>query len=105
MRQTLAIFYDAYRELNSRRMFWITLVLSVLLIIVLAMFGVDARGIRFLKWRFDQPHAGVATPEVTTDLLLKLVQRLDGVPSRRAIAGEKGRRRSRRVALHRERER
>jgi hypothetical protein len=70
MRQTLAIFYDAYRELNSRRMFWITLVLSILLIVVLAMFGVDARGIRFLKWRFDQPHADAVYKAVLIKVLL-----------------------------------
>ena len=28
MTQTMAIFLDAYRELNSRKLFWITLILS-----------------------------------------------------------------------------
>ncbi len=42
--QTLAIFLDAYRELNSKRMFWIVLALSALVVLVFAAAGIDAEG-------------------------------------------------------------
>ena len=38
--QTLAMFLDAYRELNARKMFWIVLVLSALVVAVFAAVGV-----------------------------------------------------------------
>jgi hypothetical protein len=41
MTQTLALLLDAYRELNARKMFWITLVLSGMCVIAFALFGVS----------------------------------------------------------------
>lgn len=37
MRQTLAIFVDAYRELNSKKLFWISLFVSLGVVIALAL--------------------------------------------------------------------
>lgn len=51
--QTWAIFVDAYRELNSKKLFWITLALSGLVVVVFAMFGLNDRGMTFLHWTFD----------------------------------------------------
>ncbi|MDB5303571.1 MAG: family transporter protein [Phycisphaerales bacterium] len=53
MTQTLALFFDAYRDLNSRKLFWVTLSISVALVLALALFGVDADGISFLRWHWD----------------------------------------------------
>ena len=44
MTQTLAIFLDAYRELNSRRLFWIVLAFSALFVITYASMGFDQTG-------------------------------------------------------------
>lgn len=49
-RQTAALLLDAYRELNARKMFWITLILSGLVVGVFAAFGVNERGVTFLWW-------------------------------------------------------
>ena len=49
--QTLAIFYDAYRALRARKMFWIVLGLSALVVGGLAAVGIDADGIKLLAWR------------------------------------------------------
>ena len=38
--QTLAIFQDAYRELNAKKMFWITLILSGVVVLMFAAAGV-----------------------------------------------------------------
>jgi len=53
MTQTLAIFVDAYRNLNSRKLFWITLALSGLIVGSFACLGINERGIKFLIWQFD----------------------------------------------------
>lgn len=46
--QTSAIFVDAYRELNARKLFWITLAITVLIIVVLASVGLYEQGITIL---------------------------------------------------------
>ena len=59
MRQTAAIFLDAYRELNSKRMFWIVLVLSAVAMGGFAILGVRGRNLVFLVWDFpDWPVDG-----------------------------------------------
>ena len=45
IRQTAAIFLDAYRELNSKRMFWIVLILSGLAMGAFATIGVAGRAL------------------------------------------------------------
>jgi len=42
IRQTGAIFVDAYRELNARRLFWIALILSGVVVLAFALVGVSA---------------------------------------------------------------
>lgn len=53
MRQTLALLIDAYRDLNSRKLFWITLAISGAIIIALAMIGVDQDAITFFRMRLE----------------------------------------------------
>ncbi len=53
--QTSAIFVDAYRELNARKLFWIVLILSSLAIIAFAGFRADDQyltyfGLKFPDW-------------------------------------------------------
>lgn len=51
--QTAAIFRDAYRELNARKLFWITMGLNVLAVAVFACLGINERGPTLLHWTFD----------------------------------------------------
>ncbi|HRQ72356.1 MAG TPA: ABC transporter permease [Phycisphaerales bacterium] len=53
MRQTAALFVDAYRELNSRKLFWITLMLSGLVVAAFAAVGIDKQGFTILWFRLD----------------------------------------------------
>lgn len=53
IRQTWAIFFDAYRELNHKKMFWISLVISLLVVASFAMVGINEQGITVL-W-FELP--------------------------------------------------
>lgn len=59
--QTWAIFVDAYRELNSKRLFWIVLVLSGLIVAAFAAIGIGPSGITILVWETGVPP--------TTDML------------------------------------
>ncbi len=45
MRQTLAIFLDAYRELNSKKLFWISLSISLVIVAALALPVQTDRGV------------------------------------------------------------
>jgi hypothetical protein len=57
MRQTWALLVDMYRELNARKLFWITLILSGVFILAFALIGVDANGFKFLWFHWDMPLA------------------------------------------------
>ena len=57
MSQTAAILVDAYRELNARRMFWVTLILSGLFIGSFALFGADDSKLTFLSFEWPMPMA------------------------------------------------
>ncbi|MBX3405082.1 MAG: hypothetical protein KF699_16865 [Phycisphaeraceae bacterium] len=50
MRATIAIFIDAYRELNSRKLFWVVLLISLMVVGMFACLGIDSRGFTFLHW-------------------------------------------------------
>lgn len=53
IRQTLALLLDAYRDLNARKMFWITLILSGLVVLAFAAVGINERGITVLWFEFQ----------------------------------------------------
>lgn len=65
MTQTLALFIDAYRELNARKMFWITLILSGLVVSVLLIIGLvdnpqststfDSQHLKVMFWEIPFP--------------------------------------------------
>ena len=51
--QTLALFKDAYHELNAKKLFWIVLILSGLFVVGMACLGNDAKGLNILFWHID----------------------------------------------------
>jgi ABC-type transport system involved in multi-copper enzyme maturation permease subunit len=55
IRQTLALLLDAYRDLNSRRMFWIVLILSGLVAASFGGIGLTPTGFEILWWKFPSP--------------------------------------------------
>ena len=55
MMQTMAIFLDAYRELNSRKLFWITLILSGVVVVAYALIGINENGLRLIVWDIPFP--------------------------------------------------
>lgn len=53
MRQAAAILLDAYRELNARRMFWVAIAISLLIVMCFLGIGITERGFQIL-W-FEVP--------------------------------------------------
>lgn len=78
IRQTLALFADAYRELAAGKIFWITMVLNVLVVAVFSMIGIDEDGISFLVW--DVPGPPLTSALMPPDLLYKTMLTTFGVP-------------------------
>jgi len=64
MTQTAAIFLDAYRSLNAKKMFWVVLALSALVVIAFALVGINDTGLKVVVWQFDSDflNARLITP-------------------------------------------
>lgn len=54
--QTLAILHDAYRELNSKKLFWITMALSAIVVGIFGAIGFDERGVSVFWKHFRSPY-------------------------------------------------
>ena len=70
LRQTAAMLVDAYRELNSKKLFWISIILSSIAIIAFAALGISEDGITFLSFTIPLPGGGQAIPK---DLFYKSI--------------------------------
>jgi hypothetical protein len=55
MTQTLALLVDAYRELNARRMFWISLIISALIMVAFGLLGLTDGGLTLLGMELPVP--------------------------------------------------
>ncbi len=53
MTQTCAIFLEAYRSLNSKKLFWIVLIISGLVALCFAVVGLNEHGLKILFWQID----------------------------------------------------
>lgn len=71
MTQTLAIFIDAYRELNAKRLFWITMVLSGVVVAAFALVGITDTGLHVIVW--DLPMQGINAKVFPPDTFYKLM--------------------------------
>ena len=69
MIQTLALFWDAYRELNAKKMFWITLALSGLVVAVFACIGINDQGLKVVVWQLYIPE--LSTQEISAATFYK----------------------------------
>jgi ABC-type transport system involved in multi-copper enzyme maturation permease subunit len=65
MTQTLALLLDAYRELNAKKMFWIVLVLSALVVIAFAGTGINERGMTMFGMQFQSELNTTVLPKAT----------------------------------------
>jgi hypothetical protein len=78
LRQTRAMFVDAYRDLAAGKLFWITLALSGLVVLAFASVGIDERGVSVLWFRLDFIQA--TSESLPAHLLYKQMFLSFGVP-------------------------
>jgi len=67
--QSKALLIDAYRELNARKMFWITLILSGLVVAIFALLGINERGMVIAFWTIETP--GITINEIPKAVFYK----------------------------------
>jgi hypothetical protein len=53
MSQSSAIFLDAYRELNAKRLFWVTLILSAVIVGAFALLGITPTGLKLVTYDIE----------------------------------------------------
>jgi len=53
MTQTWAIFLEAYRSLNSKKLFWMVLILSGIVVVAFACVGINPSGLKIMFWQLD----------------------------------------------------
>ncbi len=75
--QTKAIFIDAYRELNAKKLFWLTMVINLLAVFIFASIGINEKGFSALFWTFD---GQFNTSMMSAETFYKLQFLLWGVP-------------------------
>ncbi|MEO1278328.1 MAG: ABC transporter permease subunit [Planctomycetota bacterium] len=63
--QTVALLVDAYRELCAKKLFWITMLLSVLVVLVFAMVSINENGMKFFIWQMPADLGGVTITSET----------------------------------------
>jgi ABC-type transport system involved in multi-copper enzyme maturation permease subunit len=69
MTQTWAIFLEAYRNLNSKKLFWLVLILSGLAVVAFACVGINENGLKILCWQLD--NNVLNTKQMPPDLFYK----------------------------------
>jgi ABC-type transport system involved in multi-copper enzyme maturation permease subunit len=76
--QTWALFIDAYRELSAKKLFWVTLVLSGLVVVAFGIVGINDKGLTLLWWEFPLPLLNSKT--IAPAMFYKFVFAEFGVP-------------------------
>lgn len=73
MTQTLALLLDAYRELNSKKLFWFTLAISCLIALAFAAIGIDENGLSLLWWEIGDIGGFVNSDIIPKDQFYKMM--------------------------------
>jgi ABC-type transport system involved in multi-copper enzyme maturation permease subunit len=71
MTQTWAIFMEAYRNLNSKKLFWMVLILSGLVVVGFACVGINEKGVKIAIWQLDSD--AVNTKHIPPDEFYKSI--------------------------------
>ncbi|MDQ7014118.1 MAG: ABC transporter permease [Planctomycetota bacterium] len=71
MTQTIALIVDAYRELNAKKLFWITMLLSGLVVLIYAAIGINENGVTFLWFGLD--FLPMTSEQVPPAMLYKMI--------------------------------
>jgi ABC-type transport system involved in multi-copper enzyme maturation permease subunit len=71
MTQTWAIFLEAYRNLNSKMLFWMVLILSGLVVAAVACMGINEHGLKIAFWQIDSDV--LSTKQMAVDYFYKMI--------------------------------
>lgn len=71
MTSTWALVLDAYRDLNSKKLFWITLVISSLIVLAFAAIGINEQGVTLLHWQISDFGGSVTSDSIPPAMLYK----------------------------------
>ena len=70
--QTWALILDAYRDLNARKLFWISLIISAMFMLGFGLIGADAGGLKLLWIHWDMPGAEYLYKQIFSWIVLGL---------------------------------
>ena len=73
MTATIALLLDAYRLLNARKIFWITMILSLLVVGSFALVGIDEQGISIAWWNLELFEINTGIAGFTQAVFYKLI--------------------------------
>jgi ABC-type transport system involved in multi-copper enzyme maturation permease subunit len=76
-RQSLAMLLDAYRELSARKLFWLSMMLSGIVVIAFAVIGINENGVTLLGYEVGLPFSN--TKRIAPATFYKLVFQSLGV--------------------------
>lgn len=68
--QTIAILVDAYRELEAKKLFWVTVILSAVFVAAFAIIGYDATGLKVFVYHMNVPRADVFYRAIFSTVLI-----------------------------------
>ncbi len=71
MTQTWALLVDAYRDLNSKKLFWLSMIISALIVVAFAAIGIDDKGISILWWNLGDFNGTVNSATVPPEQFYK----------------------------------
>lgn len=76
--QTWALIAAAYRELNAKKLFWITMGINLLVVVLFASLGINSQGVTLLHWSFSNEFMN--TEFVQPDMFYRLQFISWGIP-------------------------
>jgi ABC-type transport system involved in multi-copper enzyme maturation permease subunit len=77
MTQTWAVFLEAYRNLNSKKLFWLVLILSGIVVAAFACVGINENGVKIAIWQIDSNVLNIK--QMAPDLFYKSMFVLIGI--------------------------
>ena len=60
LRQTGALVLDSYRELSARKLFWLSVIISGIAVVVFALIGINDKGLTLLGYNLGIPYVSTA---------------------------------------------
>ncbi len=73
MTATWALILDAYRDLNSKKLFWLTMIISGIIVLGFAAVGIDESGLSVLWWKLGDFNGNLNSNTVPRETFYKSI--------------------------------